>query len=124
MTEDIKDIYELADEVINDVNSFQEKYTTETGKTVISEDMICALDSIVRKGLMLREKVVKTKFYEGKAAITVDVVEMEKYIDALQMTEKNAKKLDIRSAVDSWNAIKLISAKLGCDVLDYRDSLN
>lgn len=120
----IADVYELSEKIVDHVNSFQANYVTETGKNVPSKDMVYALNLIVQEGFELYKYIVDTKFYEGKPEITVDVVELEKHINSLQMTEKNAKNLDIKSAMNAWNASKIIIAKLACDILDYRDSLN
>ena len=120
----LEDVYTLSEKIVDHVNNFQANYVTETGKNVPSNDMIYALNLIVQEGFGLYKYIVDTKFYEGKPEITVDIVELEKHINSLQMTEKNAKNLDIKSAMNAWNASKIIIAKLACDILDYRDSLN
>ena len=116
--------YELAEKIVNDVNNFQADYVSEDGKTVPSQDMIYALDNIIQEGFVLYKYIVENKIYEGKPNLTMDVVELEKQITALEMSETNAKRLDLQSAMNAWKASEVIIATLACDLLDFRDGLN
>lgn len=116
--------YKLSEKIIEDVNSFQENFVSEEGKTVPSQDMIMALNTIIEEGFVLYKYIVENKIYEGKPTITVDVVELEKHMKTLEMTEQNSKNLDLQSAMNSWKACEVIIAKLACDLLDFRDGLN
>lgn len=116
--------YELAEKIVNDVNNFQADYVSEDGKTVPSQDMIYALDSIIQEGFVLYKYVVENKVYDGKPSLTVDIIELEKHMKTLEMTEQNSKNLDLQSAMNAWKACEIIIAKLACDLLDFRDGLN
>lgn len=116
--------YKLSEKIIEDVNSFQENFVSEEGKTVPSQDMIMALNTIIEEGFVLYKYIVENKIYEGKPTITVDVVELAKHMKTLEMTEQNSKNLDLESAMNSWKACEVIIAKLACDLLDFRDGLN
>lgn len=116
--------YELAEKIVKDINDFQTEYVSEEGKTVPSQEMMMALNTIVQEGFILYKYIVENKIYEEKPEITVDVLELEKHMRTLEMTEQNSKNLDLRSAMDAWKACEIIIAKLACDLLDFRDGLN
>ena len=116
--------YELSEKIVKDVNNFYGEFITEDGKITPSQDMIKALGVIIEEGFVLYKYVVENKIYEGKPNITVDVLELEKHMTTLEMTEENSKKLDLQSAMNAWKACEVIIAKLACDLLDFRDGLN
>lgn len=116
--------YELSEKIVKDVNDFYGEFITEDGKITPSQDMIKALGVIIEEGFVLYKYIVENKIYEGKANITVDVLELEKHMTTLEMTEENSKKLDLQSAMNAWKACEVIIAKLACDLLDFRDGLN
>lgn len=116
--------YELSEKIVKDVNDFYGEFITEDGRITPSQDMIKALGVIIEEGFVLYKYVVENKIYEGKANITADVLELEKHMTTLEMTEENSKKLDLQSAMNAWKACEVIIAKLACDLLDFRDGLN
>ena len=116
--------YSLSEKIVKDINDFNSIHVTEYGKVVPSQDMIHDLGVIIEEGLVLYKYVAENKIYEGKPNITVDVLELEKHLGTLEMTEENSKKLDLRSAMDAWLACEVIIAQLACDLLDFRDGLN
>lgn len=125
VTENINEkAYQLSEKIIKDVNTFQENFVSEEGRTVPSQDMVLSLNTIIEEGFVLYKFIVENKIYEGKPDITVDVIELEKHMKSLEMTEQNSKNLDLRSAMDAWKACEIIIAKLACDLLDFRDGLN
>lgn len=116
--------YELSEKIVKDVNDFYGEFITEDGRITPSQDMVKALGVIIEEGFVLYKYVVENKIYEGKANITADVLELEKHMTTLEMTEENSKKLDLQSAMNAWKACEVIIAKLACDLLDFRDGLN
>jgi hypothetical protein len=116
--------YELSEKIVKDVNDFYGEFITEDGRITPSQDMVKALGVIIEEGFVLYKYVVENKIYEGKANITADVLELEKHMTTLEMTEENSKKLDLQSAMNAWKAFEVIIAKLACDLLDFRDGLN
>lgn len=116
--------YELSEKIVKDVNDFYGEFITEDGRITPSQDMVKSLGVIIEEGFVLYKYVVENKIYEGKANITVDVLELEKHMTTLEMTEENSKKLDLQSAMNAWKACEVIIAKLACDLLDFRDGLN
>ena len=116
--------YMLSEKIVNDVNNFYSTFITEEGKIVPSQDMVRDLGIIIEEGFTLHNYVVEKKLYEGKPTITIDVLELEKQMSSLEMTEENSKKLDLQSAMNAWKACEVIIAKLACDLLDFRDGLN
>lgn len=116
--------YELSEKILERINTYSEKYTTENATTVRSEDSINLLNEIIENGLSLYKYLVDKKYYEKKPGITAALLELGKYIDKLQINEKNSKKLKLSNALQIWDQTKLAIAVLACEVLDYRDSLN
>ena len=116
--------YELSEKIVADVNTFNSDFVTDTGKIVPSQDMVMALNTIIEEGFVLHKYVVENKIYEGKPEITVDVIELGKQMQNLEMSEENSKRLDLQSAMNTWEACEVIIAKLACDLLDFRDGLN
>ena len=116
--------YSLSEKIVKDINDFNSIHVTEYGKVVPSQDMIRDLGVIIEEGFVLHNYVVEKKLHEGKPTITMDVLELEKQMSYLEMTEENAKTLDLQSAMNAWKACEVIIAKLACDLLDFRDGLN
>ena len=116
--------YALSEKIVSNINDFYSTFVTEDGKITPSQDMIRDLGVIIEEGFVLHNYVVEKKLYEGKPTITMDVLELEKQMSYLEMTEENAKTLDLQSAMNAWKACEVIIAKLACDLLDFRDGLN
>lgn len=119
-----ENLYKLCEKITADVDKFYKDHTGETGKIVATEEMIADMDTIVKEGATVYKYIVENKFYEGKPEILIDVNKFGEQLTVLQMTEDNAKKLDVQSAYTTWKAMVVVAAKLACDVLDFRDSLN
>jgi len=120
----MKKAYELSEKIVNEVNYHVENFKTETFKDVPTSDMITSLNKIIKDGLVLYKYLQENKLYEGKDLVTADMLELSKYVNKLQMTKANAKKLDLKNALQLWDQTMLIIANLACDLLDYRDSVN
>lgn len=117
-------MYKLCEKIVNDVNDFHSAYVTDEGKFVPSKEMIMALNLILEEGFVLYKHVIENRIYDGKPEITVDVIELGKYMKTLEMSEENSKRLDLQSAFNSWKSCEIVIAKLACDLLDFRDGLN
>lgn len=115
--------YQLSEKLIEQINNHSETYMTTDGKSVHSEDMINSLNNIIESGLVLYKYLQEHKYYEGIPTVTVDMIELSKLVDKMAITESNAKKLDMGNALQIWNQMKIIIAKLACDLLDHRDEL-
>ena len=79
------------------------------------------MTTIIEEGFTLYKYLVEKKLYENIPSITVAVNELGKYIEKLQITEENAKKLHLSNVMQVWNQAKIAIAVLACNLLDYRD---
>lgn len=116
--------YKLSEKILNDINEYSEKYISEDGKTVPTQEAILKLNTILENGFSLYKYMVEKKLYEGKPEIESSLVELQKYIEKLQINKSNAEKLQLSSALQLWNQSKVVIAVLACNILDYKDSLN
>ena len=117
----MKKAYQLAEKIIKNIEDYSEKYVTEEGKTVTSEDELKALNEIIEEGFTLYKYLVEKKLYDKDPSITVAVNELGGYIQKLQINEENAKKLHLSNVMQIWNQAKIAIAVLACALLDYRD---
>lgn len=116
--------YQLSEKIINDVNEYSEKYIGSEGKYVNTSDSIELLNCILEEGFTLHKYVVEKELYIEKPRIIKALVEVQKYIEKLSITEDNAKKLNISNALQLWEQARIAIAFLACEILDFRDTLN
>lgn len=119
----MKKAYALSEKILDNINNYSEKYTSAEGKDINSAESIRALNEIVEEGFTLHRYMVEKKLYEGKPQITGALLEVQKYIEKLQINKQNAEKLSLSNALQIWQQVKLAIALFACSILDYRDSL-
>ena len=73
---------------------------------------------ILEEGFTLHNYIVEKKLYENKPALTAAVVELEKFMNQLQINKENAEKLRLSNAIQIWNQTKIAIAVLANTVLD------
>lgn len=116
--------YQLSEKIINDVEAYSLKYTAPDGHIVKNDDSIMDLNSIIQEGFSLYKYMVEKKLYKEKPEITANLIELEKYIEKLQITKENAERLDLENTMIIWEQAKVVIALLACSILDFKDSLN
>ena len=94
------------------------KYVGMNGKDVVTDSSLMELQEILEEGFALHNYVVEKKLYEGKSKITVATVELEKFMNQLQINKENAEKLRLSNAVQIWNQTKIAVAVLANTILD------
>lgn len=118
MNIEIKKACELSKKVLNQINDYMGKYVGMNGKDVVSDSSLMELQEILEEGFALHNYVVEKKLYEGKSKITVATVELEKFMNQLQINKENAEKLRLSNAVQIWNQTKIAIAVLANTILD------
>ena len=118
MNTKIKKCCELAEKLLDQINEYCGQYTAVEGKDVVSELSIVALQDILEEGFALHNYLIENKLFEGKPAIEVSLVNLEKFMNQLTINKENAEKLRLSNAVQVWNQAKIAIAILAGAVLD------
>ena len=118
MNTEIKKACELSKKVLDQINDYMGKYVGMNGKDVVTDSSLMELQEILEEGFALHNYVVEKKLYEGKSKITVATVELEKFMNQLQINKENAEKLRLSNAVQIWNQTKIAVAVLANTILD------
>lgn len=114
--------YTISEQLLDEINLYEDKYKTDEGKYITSEDSITNLNNIVQKGFVLYNYVVEHKLYENNLEMQTTLVELNKYMDKLTITKENAENLKLSSAMQIWNQCKLLIAVLAASIIDSVDS--
>ncbi len=120
----MENAYKLAEVLLTDIDAHAEAFTSEEGKMIATSDSVMALNKILEKAFTLHKYLVEKELYVGKPSIEIALVELQKYMEKLQINQENAEKLNLSNALQLWNQAKIAAAILACNLLDFRDSLN
>lgn len=118
MTEMIVKATDLSKKLLDQINSYCEQYTGIDGKDLTTETSLALLQEILEEGFVLHNYIAEHKLYENKPTITSAMIELEKYMNRLQINKENAEKLKLSNAVQIWNQTKIAVAVLAGFVLD------
>ena len=118
MNTKIKKACELSGKILDQINRYVADYTTAEGKDVTTALSLSLLQDILEEGFALHNYLVEHKLYEGKAAIEISLVNLEKFMNQLTINKENAEKLKLSNAIQVWNQAKIAVAVLAGAVLD------
>lgn len=118
MNTKIKKACELSGKILDQINQYVADYTTAEGKDVTTALSLSLLQDILEEGFALHNYLVEHKLYEGKAAIEISLVNLEKFMNQLTINKENAEKLKLSNAIQVWNQAKIAVAVLAGAVLD------
>lgn len=118
MNTKIKKACELSGKILDQINQYVADYTTAEGKDVTTALSLSLLQDILEEGFALHNYLVEHKLYEGKAAIKISLVNLEKFMNQLTINKENAEKLKLSNAIQVWNQAKIAVAVLAGAVLD------
>lgn len=118
----MENAYKLSEQLLDEINLYEDKYKTDEGKNITTETSIKALNDIIQKGFVLHNYTVEHKLYEHNPEMQVTLVELNKYMDKLAINKKNAENLQLSSAMQIWNQCKLLIAVLAASIIDTVDS--
>ena len=109
---------ELSQKILDQINDYMGKYVGMNGKDVVSDSSLLELQEILEEGFALHNFLVEKKLYENKPTVTSALVELEKFMNQLQINKENAEKLRLSNALQIWNQTKIAVAVLANTVLD------
>lgn len=118
MNTEIKKACELSQKILDQINDYMGKYVGMNGKDVVTDSSLLELQEILEEGFALHNFLVEKKLYENKPTITSALVELEKFMNQLQINKENAEKLRLSNAIQIWNQTKIVVAVLANTVLD------
>lgn len=118
MNTKIKKACELSVKILDQINEYVGNYTTAEGKDVTTALSLSMLQDILEEGFALHNYLIENKLFEGKPAIEVSLVNLEKFMNQLTINKENAEKLRLSNAVQVWNQAKIAIAVLAGAVLD------
>ena len=118
MSTEIKKACELSQKILNQINDYMGKYVGMNGKDVVTDSSLLELQEILEEGFALHNFLVEKKLYENKPMVTSALVELEKFMNQLQINKENAEKLRLSNAIQVWNQTKIAVAVLANTVLD------
>lgn len=117
----MKKAKELSKLIIDRVNDYTNNYMTEEGKNTNTAASLTELNEIIEKGFVL-DKYLVEKGYTNKYPVLAGIcLELQKYIDKLNTSEENAKRLSMDSALQIWQQAKVVIAFLASAVLDISE---
>lgn len=118
MNTNVKKTVELSQKIMNQINDYMGNYIGMNGKDVVTDSSILALQEILEEGFALHNFVVEKKLYENKPVIIKGLIELEKFMNQLQINKENAEKLRLSNAIQIWNQTKIAIAVLANAILD------
>lgn len=118
----MKKAYTLAEKLLENIDSYSNRYTNEDGKIAHTEASIMMLNGIIEGGFSLYKYLIEKKAYEQIPTLASHLDSLGSYIEKLQVNKQNAEKLHLSDALQVWEQCKIVIAVVCCDLLDYRDS--
>jgi len=118
MSIEAKKACELSQRILDQINDYMGKYIGMNGKDVVTDSSLMELQEILEEGFALHNFVVEKKLYESKPKLTAATVELEKFMNQLQINKENAEKLRLSNAIQIWNQTKIAVAVLANTILD------
>lgn len=118
MNTKVKKACELSVKILDQINQYVADYTTAEGKDVTTALSLSMLQEILEEGFALHNYLIENKLYEGKPAIEINLVQLEKFMNQLTINKENAEKLKLSNAIQVWNQAKIAVAVLAGAVLD------
>lgn len=118
MSTEAKKACELSQRILDQINDYMGKYVGMNGKDVVTDSSLMELQEILEEGFALHNFVVEKKLYESKPRLTSAAVELEKFMNQLQINKENAEKLRLSNAIQIWNQTKIAVAVLANTILD------
>lgn len=118
MDKEVKKACDLSNKILDQINDYMGKYIGMNNKDVVTENSLSELQIILEEGFALHNYIVKHELYKDKPALTANLVQLESFIDKLQINKENAEKLRLSNAVQIWNQAKIAVAVLANSVLN------
>lgn len=117
----MKNAVKLSKNLIKLIETHSEKYVTDEGKDIVTEDFVASLNSIVEQSLTLYKHIVDKTLCMDSPEIQSCCNSMNKLLSELTINQTNAEKLTLSQALIIWNRVKICGALMACSILDYKE---
>ncbi|MBO4622467.1 MAG: hypothetical protein J5691_01135 [Bacilli bacterium] len=118
MKKEVKKACDLSKMILDQVNTYTEKYTGMEGKDVTTEESLQELQTILEEGFALHNFLIEKELMKESPAIIASLINLEKFTSQLTINKENAEKLRLSNAIQVWNQTKIAIAVLAGAVLD------
>ena len=118
MKKEVKKACDLSKMLLDQINTYTEKYTGMEGKDVTSESSLNDLQTILEEGFALHNYLIEKDLVKDSPTIGISLLNLEKFTSQLTITKENAEKLRLSNAIQIWNQTKIAIAVLAGAVLD------
>ena len=118
MKKEVKKACDLSKMLLDQINTYTEKYTGMEGKDVTSESSLNDLQTILEEGFALHNYLIEKDLAKDSPVIGISLINLEKFTSQLTITKENAEKLRLSNAIQIWNQTKIAIAVLAGAVLD------
>lgn len=118
MDKEVKKACDLSNKILDQINDYMGKYIGMNNKDVVTENSLSELQMILEEGFALHNYVIEHELYKDKPALTANLVQLESFINKLQINKENAEKLRLSNAIQIWNQAKIAVAVLANSVLN------
>lgn len=118
MKKEVKKACDLSKMILDQVNTYTEKYTGIEGKDVTTEESLQELQTILEEGFALHNFLIEKELMKESPAIIASLINLEKFTSQLAINKENAEKLRLSNAIQVWNQTKIAIAVLAGAVLD------
>ncbi len=118
MKKEVKKACDLSKMLLDQINTYTEKYTGIEGKDVTSESSLNDLQTILEEGFALHNYLIEKDLVKDSPIIGISLLNLEKFTSQLTITKENAEKLRLSNAIQIWNQTKIAIAVLAGAVLD------
>ena len=112
---------QLSNKILNEIEEYSKNYVTNEGKIATTNVALQKLNTIIEDGFVLHKYLIEKKLYENNLSLMPLLNSVGNSIKRLQVTEQNAKKLNLSSAIQSWQQAKIAIALLACEVLELNN---
>ena len=118
MKKEVKKACDLSKMILDQINTYTEKYTGMEGKDVTTEESLQELQTILEEGFALHNFLIEKELMKESPAIIASLINLEKFTSQLTINKENAEKLRLSNAIQVWNQTKIAIAVLAGAVLD------
>ena len=118
MKKEVKKACDLSKMILDQINTYTEKYTGMEGKDVTTEESLQELQTILEEGFALHNFLIEKELMKESPAIIASLINLEKFTSHLTINKENAEKLRLSNAIQVWNQTKIAIAVLAGAVLD------
>lgn len=93
---------DLMKKILVDSEELLAHNTDETGNIIIDKTTLRSMTDVLQAGLLIYNQIVKEGLYKDNKAIQETLLQINNIADKLNITDENAKNLNMRDAMINW----------------------